>query len=177
MSRRAELGTALIWFGLGAAIAVASWRMDRLGHLGINPWSVPGLTPGAIGVLIMLFALALGWQALGAAEEPPKRAQGERADADADTGAGAAPAEGSARRTVVAGLLCVLFAGVTLGRGVPFVVEGSVFVFVFTVLFSWSSWRAEGRIGRGLAQTLVIAVVACVLISGLFERVFLVRLP
>ena len=52
MSRRAELGTALIWFGLGAAIAVASWRMDRLGHLGINPWSVPGLTPGAIGTIM-----------------------------------------------------------------------------------------------------------------------------
>ena len=172
---RAELVVALIWFGLGAAIAVASWRMDRLGHLGINPWSVPGLTPGAIGVLIMLFALALGWQALGAAGPPQTEAPGERVDADA--GAGAAPAEGSARRTLVAGLLCVLFAGVTLGRGVPFVVEGSVFVFVFTALFSWSSWRAEGRVGRGMARTLAIAVVACVLISWLFERVFLVRLP
>ena len=175
MSRRGEIATALIWFALGAAIAVASWRLDRLGHLGINPWSVPGLTPGAIGVLIMLFSLVLGWQAWGAAGAPQTPAPGERADAD--DGAGAAPAEGSARRTLVAGVLCVLFAGVTLGRGVPFVVEGSVFVFVFTALFSWSSWRAEGRVGRGLAQTLAVAVVACVSIAWLFERVFLVRLP
>ena len=177
MSRRGEIGSALVWFGLGAAIAVVSWRMDRLGHLGINPWSVPGLTPGALGVLIMVFALALGWQALRAGAAPETEAPGGRIDADADAeaeaeadvGAGAAPVEGSARRTLV--------AGVTLGRGVPFVVEGSVFVFVFTALFSWSSWRAEGRVGRGLAQTLAIAVVACVLISWLFERVFLVRLP
>ena len=148
--------------------------MDRLSHLGINPWSVPGLTPGAIGVLIMLFALALGWQALGGAPEAPEPGDpDERGDAEA----GGAPSEGSARRTLVATVLCVLFAGITLGRGVPFVVEGSVFVFVFTSLFSWSSWRAEGRVGRGLAQTLVIAIVACVLISWLFERVFLVRLP
>ena len=173
MSRRDEIGSALVWFAFGAAIAVASWRMDRLGHLGINPWSVPGLTPGAIGVLIMLFALALGWQALATPSPPQAPAQGDAADA----AAGAEPAEGSARRTLVAGLLCVLFAGLTLGRGVPFVVEGSVFVFVFTSLFSWSTWRAEGRVGRGLARTLAIAVVACVLISWLFERVFLVRLP
>ena len=179
MSRRGEIGSALVWFGLGAAIAVVSWRMDRLGHLGINPWSVPGLTPGALGVLIMVFALALGWQALRAGAAPETEAPGGPvdADADADVGAGAAPVEGSARRTLLAGVLCVLFAGVTLGRGVPFMIEGSVFVFVFTALFSWSSWRAEGRVGRGLAQTLAIAVVACVLISWLFERVFLVRLP
>ena len=175
MSRRSEIGSALIWFAFGAAIAVASWRMDRLDHLGINPWSVPGLTPGAIGVLIMLFALALGWQAW--AEAGDSKAEAPAEPSDADTDAGAAPAEGTARRTLVACLLCVLFAGLTLGRGVPFVVEGSVFVFVFTSLFSWSSWRAEGRVGRGLARTLVIAVVACVLISWLFERVFLVRLP
>lgn len=177
MSRRGEIGSALVWFGLGAAIVVASWRMDRLGHLAINPWSVPGLTPGALGVLIMLFALALGWQALraGAAGDPVVDA-GEGDAIDPAVPGEAAP-EGSARRTLVAGALCVLFAGVTLGRGVPFVVEGTVFVFVFTTLFSWSGWRAEGRVGRGLAQTLAVAVVSCVLIAWLFERVFLVRLP
>ena len=194
MSRRGEVGSALVWFGLGALIAAASWRMDRLGHLGINPWSVPGLTPGALGILMMLFALALGWQALragatgttdrpepGAADAVPAGA-GPAATVSADAlSADASPADtapaGSARRTLLAGALCVGFAGLSLGRGVPFVVEGTVFVFVFTALFSWSSWRTEGRVGRGLAQTLAVAVVACVLIAWLFERVFLVRLP
>ena len=74
-------------------------------------------------------------------------------------------------------MLCVLFAGVTLGHGLPFVVEGAAFIFVFTALFSWPRWRAERRVGRGLAQTLVVAVVASTLISWLFESVFLVRLP
>jgi putative tricarboxylic transport membrane protein len=30
----------------GAAVLVASWRMDRLESLNINPWSAPGLARG-----------------------------------------------------------------------------------------------------------------------------------
>jgi hypothetical protein len=81
------------------------------------------------------------------------------------------------RRAGLALLLCVLFAGITLGHGLPFVVEGAVFVFVFTTLFSWAEWRAAGRVARGLAQTLAVAVLASAFISWLFESVFLVRLP
>ncbi len=176
MSRRADAGSALVWFGLGAAITVAAWRMDRLGHQGISPWSAPGVTPGAIGVLMMLFALALGLQAMR------KGLVG-----DSDTGEDLAHAEqgpvataatlGSGGRTVVAALLCVLFAGVSLGRGVPFVVEGAIFIVVFTSFFSWRVWREEGRVGRGVAQTLAVAIGAAAFISWLFEQVFLVRLP
>jgi len=169
MSRRAEIGTALVWLSLGAAITLASWRMDRLDHLGINPWSVPGLTPGAIGVLIIVFALALLWQAV--------RAGAATAASDPDDDAAAPPPAGSARRTLIAAALCVLFAGVTLGHGLPFVAEGAVFVFVFTTIFSWSLWRAEGRVRNGLLRTLIVAVAASALISWLFEQVFLVRLP
>lgn len=168
MSRRGEVGTALVWFVLGAAIAVVSWRMDRLRHLDVNPWSVPGLTPGAIGVLMMAFALVLGWRAL----------RTSAADPTSDSASAAAsPVAGESRRTIVAGALCVLFAGVSLGHGLPFVVEGAVFVFAFTSIFSWRAWRDEGRIGRGLAQTMVVSVVAAIVISWLFESVFLVRLP
>jgi hypothetical protein len=175
MSRRGEIGTALAWFGFGAVVCVASWRMDRLGHQGINPWSAPGLTPGAIGLLIMAFALALGWQAWRAA--PGDGAEAVGMAPDEGSAADAPPPAGSAARTLLAGALCVLFAGISLGRGVPFVVEGAVFILAFTAVFSWPTWRAENRIGRGLAQTALIAVVSAVLISWLFEQVFLVRLP
>jgi len=185
MARRGDVVTAAVWLGLGAAIVVASWRMDRLRHLDVNPWSVPGLTPGLIGALMVVFALVLGWRALRSPRPPPD-AGGDGAgrvevEADATPGAGstnaAAPPPGEARRTLIAGTLCLLFAGATLGRGVPFVIEGAVFVFAFTSIFSWRSWRDEGRIARGLAQTLVVSVAAAMLIAWLFESVFLVRLP
>ena len=134
----------------GLVVLVAAWRIDRLENLGINPWSVPGLLPGLVGGLIILLALTLAWQARPAPM----------------------PEEAAAALA-----LCVLFAGVSIGRGLPFMLEGAVFIFLFTAVFSWSQWRAENRVLKGLATTLAIALVASLFISWLFESVFLVRLP
>lgn len=148
----------------GLVVLVAAWRIDRLENLGINPWSVPGLLPGLVGGLIILLALTLAWQARQA--PMPE----EAADAPAGTGR-------EWGRTLAALALCVLFAGVSIGRGLPFMLEGAVFIFLFTAVFSWSQWRAENRVLKGLATTLAIALVASLFISWLFESVFLVRLP
>jgi hypothetical protein len=152
----------------GVVVVVASWRIDRLENLGINPWSIPGLLPGVVGVLIILLAGALAWQSRHAAAP-------EEAEPAAAPGPLAAGREW--RRTLAAAAMCVLFAGVSLGRGLPFAAEAATFIFLFTSVFSWSQWRAEGRVLRALATTLVTAILASLLISWLFESVFLVRLP
>jgi prepilin signal peptidase PulO-like enzyme (type II secretory pathway) len=160
MTRREEFVSAGVFAALGAVIVMASWRMDRLADRGIEAASVPGLLPGLVGALMLLLALVLAWQArrLPATPQP-------------------ADSPGGTRRTLAAIVLCVLFAGITLGHGLAFVVEGAIFIFVFTTLFSWREWHDTGRIGRGLAQTLAVAVIASAFISWLFESVFLVRLP
>ena len=161
MARRGDLLNAAAWATLGSVILVASWRMNRLDDRGINPWSAPGLTPGVVGALMILLALVLALQSrrtVAEVAEPP-------------------PPPGSLRRTLLAVMLCVGFAGLSLGHGLPFVVEGAVFIFVFTTLFSLRDWRASGRVRRGLVQTAAIAAGASVFISWLFESVFLVRLP
>jgi hypothetical protein len=162
MARRDELQSAGVFAAAGAAILIGSLRMDRLTDRGIEAWSAPGLTPGVVGALMILLSLVLGGQAVRApaptTDEPP-----------------ALP--GTMRRAGLALLLCVAFAGLTLGHGLPFVIEGAVFIFVFTTLFSWAEWQAAGRVARGLVQTLAVAVGASAFISWLFESVFLVRLP
>jgi hypothetical protein len=158
--------SAACWAAFGAVVVVAAWRMDRLENLGINPWSVPGLTPGLLGALIVMLAAALAWQARR------QVADGVAGETDVDAEGGQ-----SWGRTLLAGLLCVIFAGVSLGHGLPFMVEGAAFIFLFVSVFSWSRWRQDGRTGRGLLLTLLIAVIASALISWLFESVFLVRLP
>ncbi len=173
MSPRGEWLGVAFWAGLGTTISVAGWRMDRLSHQGIAPWSAPGLLPAVVGMLMVAFALVLAVQAWHGGQEqaqPPAEAGNA---GSADQAAGPASWGGSALATV----LCVLFAGVSLGRGWPFQVEAAGFILVFTALFRWHEWRAEGRLARGLAQTTVIAVAAAVAISWLFESVFLVRLP
>ena len=177
MSRRSEYESAAAWAAFGLVVVVASWRLDRLDAMDINPWSVPGLTPGVVGVLIILLAIVL---ALQARREPPddaaRRLSAASAAGSPDTDDAADPI-GNLGRTAVAGVLCVLFAGASLGHGLPFAAEGAAFIFLFTTVFSWTVWRAEGRIARGLLTTLLIAVAASALISWLFESVFLVRLP
>ena len=97
-TRRDELLGAGVFAALGAVIAVASWRMDRLADRGIEAWSVPGLLPGLVGALMIVLSLVLGWQArrqpVGAAE--------------------AAEAPSGLTRAALALLLCVLFAGISL---------------------------------------------------------------
>ena len=161
MANRGDLLGAGVFAAAGAAILIASLRMDRLTERGIEVWSAPGLTPGVIGALMIVLSLVLGAQALRAPAEVP--------DNDADPG--------SLRQGLLALVLCVLFAGITLGHGTPFVIEGAVFIFVFIGLFSWREWRAAGRVARGLMQAAAVAVGASVFISWLFESVFLVRLP
>jgi hypothetical protein len=164
--RRAELAVAAAWFALGAVIALASLRMDRLDGQGIEPWSAPGLTPGVVGVLVMVFALAVAWRAWRAptlSQDGPGPAE----SAEAPSGLG---------RTAVAAALCLAFAA-TLGRGLPLIATGAAFVFAFTAVFSWRDWGRTGRIGRGLAMALAVAVASTLAIALLFERVFLVNLP
>ena len=156
-----------MWAAFGVVVVVASWRLDRLENLNINPWSAPGLTPGVVGVLMILLAIALAVQARREPARPEQDREGAANPADA----------GNLSRTLLASVLCVLFAGVSLGHGLPFVIEGAAFIFVFVAMFSWSQWQAQARVGRGLVTTLVIALAASGLISWLFESVFLVRLP
>lgn len=175
MSPRGEWVGVAFWAALGTSIFVAGWRMDRLSHQGIAPWSAPGLLPAVVGALMVAFALVLAlrvWRA-GEAPEDSQAAATPAEEADAADAAERPAWSGSALATV----LCVLFAGASLGRGWPFQVEAALFILGFTAIFRWREWRAAGGVLRGLAQTAVIAVVAAVAISWLFESVFLVRLP
>ena len=163
VTRRADLGFGLGWFAFGAAVLAASWRMDRLESLHINPWSAPGLMPGVLGALMMLFGAALGLRAL---------AQGALRERSASPGV-------SARRTGLALVLCVAFAAGLLGRGWPFWLTSSAFLFVAILVFRILDRDAESRAspGRLALSSAAIALAAAVVISLVFERIFLVRLP
>lgn len=142
------------WALAGAAVLVASWRMDRLESLNINPWSAPGLMPGVLGALMLLFGLAL-------ALRPPAAAQPEAA--------------GSWPRTALALVLCFVFAAGLLGRGLPFWLTSAAFMFAAILAFRLMDEDAPRA--RLAASSAAIAFVAALVISYVFEDLFLVRLP
>lgn len=167
MSRRGDGLSAAFWGALGATLLVASWRMDRLAHLGIAAGSVPGLLPGVVGALMIAFALLLALQAW----------RPTAAAVDSSPPASPSLTRAGWSRSVLATLLCVLFAGLSLGRGWSFQLEAALFIAAFTAIFRWREWRTQGRLARGIGQTVLIAGVAAAGIGWLFESVFLVRLP
>jgi len=158
-SARADLGFGLGWTAFGATVLVASWRMDRLESLHINPWSAPGLMPGVLGALMMVFGAALALRAY---------AQGALAARSA-----ASPI--SVRQIGLSLVLCFAFAAGLLGRGWPFWLTSFGFLFVSILAFRILD-GVELR-PRLAASTALIALVAAVVMSLVFERVFLVRLP
>jgi hypothetical protein len=157
------VGFALGWIAFGAAVLVGSWRMDRLESLHINPWSAPGLMPGVLGALMLLFGAALWLR---------ERAPATPAERDASPGV-------SPRRATLALVLCVAFAAGLLGRGLPFWLTTAAFLFVAILAFRLLDRDAESRapLARVALSTAAIALAAALVIGQVFENVFLVRLP
>src|ERR1700730_10038481 len=59
-SLRSDFLSALGWMGLGIAILIGSVTMDRLQKQGINPYTVPGLLPGLLGIAMTILGALLG---------------------------------------------------------------------------------------------------------------------
>ena len=150
----------LFWTALGLAIAVESWRMDRLEQQHINPWTAPGLVPGLLGLLLLLFGLVL------ALRRPAPEPDAEAEDTAAEPW-----------RVGLALVLTLGYAGGVVGTGVPFWLASGGFIFLAILLFEWQDRRAAGTLGRGAVQAAAIAICSAAAITLVFQEVFLVRLP
>jgi putative tricarboxylic transport membrane protein len=159
LASNADLRFGLGWVAFGATVLVASWRMDRLESLHINPWSAPGLMPGVLGALMMLFGAALAIRAFSS------------------TQASETPSAATPSRTVLALILCVGYAAGLLGHGWPFWLTSGAFLFVCILAFRWLDRDAGTTFKSLVPTTAAIALVAALVIGALFEQLFLVRLP
>lgn len=159
---RVDLVAALVWMAFGGAVAVGAWRMDRLAHLHINRYEIPGLVPGLLGAAMFVLGAVLALRSLRRAARPD--AQGAPAGA-------LGPLLGVLAATL-------LYAGVLVGHGLPFWL--ATFVFVAGFIF-WFDRERQSALGRPMARQAALAAVygACTsaVVTGVFEQIFLVRLP
>ncbi len=95
------------WILVGGAIFYASWTMDRLANLGVQPYSAPGLLPGILGVFIAVIGLAMLLRRKALAAEAIEW-----------------------RRLVLPIALCLGFAAGMVGRGPPFWLAAWIFITV-----------------------------------------------
>jgi hypothetical protein len=148
----------LVWFVAGAAILAGSWTMDRLEAQAIHPLTAPGLLPGLLGLGMMALALVL-----------LLRRRAARADGAEEDGI-----EG--RKLATSFLLCVAYAGLLLGRGIPFPILTAAFVFAHLLLVEDPERRARPLPQRAVEAGLIAAATSAV-VTLVFQHLFLVRLP
>lgn len=163
---RADLVTGLVLLTLGVATAVESYRMPRLEERSIDPWTVPGLVPGFLGVIIAVLGLALALRSLAAG--------GMKATSHA--GVDAVEVRAARFRFVLCLVLCLVYAVVLVGHA-PFWLATSLFVFVFIAAFEWKPGDDRRRRIIKLVFATVIAAISAIVVPFVFETLFLVRLP
>lgn len=162
---KADLIAGIVFLVFGLTVFYLAWDMPRLENRRIHPSTIPGLVPmllgGALtlcGFLLSLAAtrtqpLARGWDALG----------GQVFSVEAS------------RVVILLGLVLV-YTLVLIGL-VPFWLATGLFVFSFIVLFETVLSDRKRPLVRSIIWAAVQAVIVAAVVTFVFERGFLVRLP
>jgi hypothetical protein len=162
---RSDFLSALGWMALGIAILIGSVMMDRLEKQGINPYTIPGLLPGLLGIAMTILGALLA-------------ARSWRPHLLASTGKAAVNRAEQMRILLVLGL-CLTFGVVLVGHGLPFWLAAAVFVTTAIFALQYQQRKSTGQqlTLRQFATTAAIGLGAGIAITIVFQEIFLVRLP
>ena len=160
---RSDLAQAVFWLAAGGAIFYGSWTMDRLANLGVRPFSAPGLLPGVLGIFIIVLGVAMFVRALqGGALRPKSAAPRSAIDW---------------RRALPPAVLCVAYAAVLVGHGMPFWLASWIFVAAMIGTLQFHERRQHGELRRLALLALAVGAGAGIVVSLIFQELFLIRLP
>jgi hypothetical protein len=164
---RGDLTDAACWIAFGVAVLVGSITMDRLEQQHINPYTVPGLLPGLLGIVMILLGgilalRSLGRGALHLAPPPPSAHDSERW-----------------RRIWVVAALCLGYGIVLIGHGLPFWLASTIYVTASILIMQRMSRDPEVRrqTPKAWIKALAIGLISSVVTHLVFQEFFLVRMP
>ncbi|OGP88991.1 MAG: hypothetical protein A2156_04925 [Deltaproteobacteria bacterium RBG_16_48_10] len=151
----------------GLAVLVRSFEMPRFESLGVNPYSVPGIVPGLLGVIFMILGLILLLRSVNK--------KGYKLGLDA-TAVKAYLLDDSTKRFLISLFLCVVY-GIFVLRRLAYPIATGLFVFFFIFIFEFRPRKSMASQKR----TVLTALLEAVLVSGgvtlVFRYLFLVDLP
>lgn len=150
-------------FVLGAAILAGALAMPRFAHRSADPLTVPGITPGLLGAIILVLGALLAVR--GA----------RRIGTEGPLGITQWP-EGSVRRTGFT-LITLLLYGFGLFGNLPFIPATSIFVFVFTVGVELMREDRASKLATTLIGAASLAIASSLVIWLVFSKIFLIQLP
>ncbi len=161
---RSDFLSAIGWMGLGIAILIGSVTMDRLERQGINPYTIPGLLPGLLGIAMTILGALLGlrsWRPhlLASAVNSTQANRAER------------------KRLLLVLGLCLAFSVVLVGHGLPFWLAAAIFVTAAILSLQHRQSKSTGQKLRRFITAAAIGLGAGIAITIVFQEIFLVRLP
>src|SRR3981189_1513884 len=162
---RSDFLSALGWMALGIAILIGSVMMDRLEKQDINPYTIPGLLPGLLGIAMTILGMLLA-----------ARSWRPHLVASANN----APLHRVERKRLLLVLgLCLTFGVVLVGHGLPFWLAAAIFVTAAIVGLQYQQRNSTGQTSnaRLFIKAAAIGLGAGIVITIVFQEIFLVRLP
>jgi putative tricarboxylic transport membrane protein len=162
---KADLLAGVFFLVLGLTIVYMSWDMPRLEVRRIHPATIPGLVPGLLGGALALCGFLL---ALHSARVAPVAGgwEGFRRQFTSTE---------AVRVLALAALVLVYTLG--LVGWLPFWLATGVFVFACIVAFEVWLTGVPAPLLRSVLWAAVQAVIVAGIVTVVFERGFLVRLP
>jgi Tripartite tricarboxylate transporter TctB family len=164
---RVDFLSAIGWMTLGVAILIGSVMMNRLENQDINPYTIPGLLPGLLGIAMIILGALLAIRSWRARPFRP-----------AETADPSTSHAGRKRLALVLGL-CLAFGVGLVGHGLPFWLTVAIFVTASILFLQYQQRTAtESPMDlRRFAAAAAIGVGAGIAITIIFQDLFLVHLP
>lgn len=162
-SHRADTLIGTIVCVLGAAVLAGAIAMPRFEHRSADPLTVPGITPGLLGTIILVLGVILTLRgARRTGTEPPLGITSW--------------SPGAVRRTLFT-LAALLVYGFALFGNLPFIPATALFVFCFTVGVEMMRPDRTRSLAATLLGAAVLALLSSLIIWLVFSKIFLVQLP
>jgi hypothetical protein len=165
---RSEMAEGIGWMIFGMAILIGSVLMDRLEAQNINPYTIPGLLPGLLGIVMTVLGFLVfirKWTRFkGIQDSMPSLPYDKRT---------------ALKRMLLVLAICIVFCIGLLGKGLPYWLSGGIFVTVcILALDNTTKNPKKSRFTpKKIFMAAAIGFVAALVITLVFEQIFMVRLP
>jgi hypothetical protein len=164
---RKDFITSIVLIVVSITIIVISYTMPRLERRGIDPFSAPGVVPGMIGGILLCLALILFIRSV--------KNGGYRFFQKQDD-SGTSKHQGAVTRVSLTLVVCLIYSIGFLGR-LNYSVATGIFIFSFICLFEFQPGQPLRTQKKMIFMALVQAVTASLLITLVFQNLFLIDLP
>jgi putative tricarboxylic transport membrane protein len=164
---RQDFLTSIVLIAFSISVIVMSYTMPRLEYRGIDPLSAPGIVPGFIGVILLILSLILFFRSIKNGGYSLLWARGENKEPGY---------KGAGFRVLLTLVLCLVYAIGFLGR-LNYFFATTTFIFGFICLFELEHGQDHRTRIKIIGWALLQAVVAALLVTLIFQKLFLVDLP